>query len=179
LFQYMLQSLDIDAWSLQVLRQKLTADSGTTDIVNAEPTPEDREELHSDDTLSEQCHGDETLVNLCVEYCGRYGCPYTTGLASVITACRGITEEDPSLDLMQLVRYITRRLCSTSKGGLLKAVVNYFNMPAESAETMDELVATGLASVCPTWKAALRLWASLVFSEQPAAAVPLVAAAYV
>ncbi|KAF4695964.1 hypothetical protein FOZ60_002663 [Perkinsus olseni] len=90
-----------------------------------------------------------------------------------------ITEEDPSLDLMQLVRYITRRLCSTSKDGLLKAVVNYFNMPAESAASMDGLVATGLASVCSTWKAALRLWASLVFSEQPAAAVPLVAAAYV
>ncbi|KAF4708644.1 hypothetical protein FOZ63_028910 [Perkinsus olseni] len=175
----MLQSLDIDAWSLQVLRQKLTADSGTADIVSAEPTPEDREKLRSDGALSEECHGDETLMNLCLEYCGRYGCPYSTGLSSVVTACRGITEEDPALDLMQLVHYITRRLCSTSKGGLLRAVINYFNMPAETAETMDELVATGLASVCSSWKAALRLWASLVFSEQPAATVPLVAAAYV
>lgn len=179
LFEYhMLQSLDVDAWSLQVIRESLAADTLPSD--SAEPSPEAYAELRRDEVLSKECNGDDKLFEVCVEYCGRYNdCCYPTGLATVVKACRGIIEEDPSMELMLLIRCITHHLCRHPKISLVRAVMGYFNVPDENTEAMEELVVTGLASACTTWKAALRLWASLMVSKQPSATVPLVAAAYV
>ncbi|EER18477.1 hypothetical protein Pmar_PMAR005420 [Perkinsus marinus ATCC 50983] len=174
----MLQSLDVGAWSLQVIRESLAADTLPSD--SAEPSPEANAELRRDGVLSKECHGDDQLFEVCVEYCGRYNdCCYPTGLATVVKACRGIIEEDPSMHLMLLIRCITHHLCRHPKISLVRAVMGYFNVPDENTEAMEELVVTGLASACTTWKAALRLWASLIVSEQSSATVPLVAAAYV